>query len=258
MATNFKQFKGLHESPYLFVLPNVWNVKSANLLQEKNAPAIATSSAAVADSLGYKDGEGMPFEEYLFVIRRILSSVQIPVSVDMEMGYAGSREEIYQNMLKLIDLGVAGINIEDSAVDKSNRVLKDATLFARTIEYIKNKLASDNLDLFINVRCDTFLLHVDNKQQETKNRLRIYEAAGADGIFLPCIAEEEDILEAVSTTQLPLNVMCIPGLPGFEALERMGVKRVSMGPFLFSKVYDTVGTLYEAAIASESFLPLVS
>src|SRR6266702_1717243 len=115
MSTNFKRFKDLHESPYLFVLPNVWNVKRALLLQEKNALAIATSSAAVADSLGYKDGEEMAFDDYLFVISRIVSSVKIPVSVDMEMGYGGSHEEIYEHILKLIDLGVAGINIEDSA-----------------------------------------------------------------------------------------------------------------------------------------------
>jgi 2-methylisocitrate lyase-like PEP mutase family enzyme len=180
----------------------------------------------------------MPFSAYLFIIRRILASVQIPLSVDMEMGYGASNEEIYDNILKLIDLGVVGINIEDSTITKAGRVLKETKIFARTIGEIANRLASDNLRLFINIRCDTFILNVENRQQETANRLKAYEATGASGIFLPCICAEEDIAEAVSNTSLPLNVMCVPGLPDLDVLSRLGVKRVSMGPSLFNKLYD--------------------
>jgi 2-methylisocitrate lyase-like PEP mutase family enzyme len=239
-------------------LPNVWNAKSALLFQEKEFPAIATSSAAVANSLGYEDGEKMPFHDYLFVISRILSSVQIPLSVDLEMGYGTSDEEIYANIRELIDRGVAGINMEDSTVTKSGRVLKESQVFAKTIENIKNKLVSKNLNLFVNIRCDTFILNVDNKRQETNNRLKIYEATGADGIFLPCICTEEDIAETVSRTKLPLNVMCIPGLPGFEILSKLGVKRVSMGPFLFNKVYDNIGLLSQAITENGSFSSILS
>ena len=258
MSSKFKKFTDLHQSAGLFVLPNAWNAKSALLFQEKNFPAIATSSAAVANSLGYEDGEEMPFNDYLFVIKRILSSVQIPLSVDMEMGYGTSDEEIYTNILKLIDLRIVGINIEDSTVNKPGRVLKEAKIFAKTIETIKNKLVSKNLNLFINIRCDTFILNVKNKKQETNNRLKIYEATGADGIFLPCICTEEDIAEMVSNTKLPLNVMCIPGLPGFEILNKLGVKRVSMGPFLFNKIYNDVGRLSQAIMANKSFSPILS
>jgi 2-methylisocitrate lyase-like PEP mutase family enzyme len=258
MTSTFKQFKDLHQSSGLFVLPNVWDAKSAKLFLEEKFPAIATSSAAVANSLGYEDGEEMPFNDYLFVIKRILASVQIPLSVDIEMGYGTSDEEIYTNIRKLIDLGVVGINIEDSTVNKPGRVLKDANVFAKTIENIKNKLVSKNLNLFINIRCDTFILNVKNKQQETNNRLKIYEATGADGIFLPCICTEEDIAEAVRNTKLPLNVMCIPGLPGFEILNKLGVKRVSMGPFLFNKIYDNIAQLSQAIIANKSFSPILS
>lgn len=257
MQSKFETFRGLHQSAELFVLPNVWNVKSAVFFQEKKIPAIATSSAAVASSLGYEDGEEMPFSDYLFVINRILSSVQIPLSVDMEMGYGKSEEEIYANILRLIELGVAGINIEDSASEESGRVLKDAKLFAKMIENIKNRLVLANLNLFINIRCDTFILDVKDKQHETRRRLMVYEAAGADGIFLPCIYAEEDIAEAVTHTKLPLNVMCIPGLPGFETLNELGVKRVSMGPFLFTRTYDNMGQLFQEVIAGKSFSPLL-
>jgi 2-methylisocitrate lyase-like PEP mutase family enzyme len=258
MKSKFETFRDLHRSAELFVLPNVWNVKSALHFQEKKIPAIATSSAAVASSLGYGDGEEMPFSDYLFVINRILSSVQVPLSVDMEMGYGASDKKIYANILQLIGQGVVGINIEDSTIDRSGRGLKEAKIFAKTIENIKNKLISENLNLFVNIRCDTFILNVRNKQQETRLRLKVYEAAGADGIFLPCICAEDDIAEAVSHTRLPLNVMCIPGLPGFEILNKLGVKRVSMGPFLFNKIYDNMDHLFKEIITDKSLSPLLS
>jgi 2-methylisocitrate lyase-like PEP mutase family enzyme len=256
MPSKFETFKDLHQSADLFVLPNVWNAKSALLCQGAKFRAIATSSAAVATSLGYSDGEDMPFSDYHFVINRILSSVQIPLSVDMEMGYGASDEKIYANILKLVDLGVVGINIEDSAIEGSGRILKEAKIFAKTVEKVKNKLVSENLDLFINIRCDTFILDVKNKQQETRLRLKTYESTGADGIFLPCICTEEDIAEAVSHTKLPINVMCIPDLPGFEILNKLGVKRVSMGPFLFNKIYDNIDQISKKILADKSLSPL--
>ena len=258
MSSNFEKFKDLHQSPGLFVLPNAWNVKSALLFQENKFPAIATSSAAVAASLGYDDGEEMPFSDYLFIINRIASSVQVPLSVDIETGYGKSDEDIYTNILKLIDLGVVGINIEDSIIHKSGRVLKNEKLFAKTVEYIKNKLGADNLNLFINIRCDTYILNVENKKQETNKRLKVYESTGADGVFLPCIATEEDIAEAISNTKLPLNVMCVPGLPDFETLNKLGVKRASMGPFLFNKVYENINGFSQAITATKSFSPILA
>jgi 2-methylisocitrate lyase-like PEP mutase family enzyme len=258
MASQFEQFKRLHHTSELFLLPNVWNTKSALTFQGKKFPAVATSSAAVANSLGYEDGENMPFAEYLFVIEKILHFVDIPLSVDMEMGYGKSDEEICKNILELATMGVAGINIEDSINVSSGRILGDAKDFAKTIRYIKNKLLSDGLDLFINVRCDTYILNVGNKQKETIQRLMEYESCGADGIFLPCIKDEKDIAEAVQSTSLPLNVMCIPGLPDLPTLKHLGVKRASMGPFLFRKVYETAGQLAESIVANQNFSPILS
>jgi 2-methylisocitrate lyase-like PEP mutase family enzyme len=243
------RFKQLHQS--LFILPNAWNPKSALHFQQAHFPAAATSSAAVANSLGYEDGEAMPFDEYLLIIRRILATVQIPVTVDLEMGYGNTNKAIYANIQKLAELGVAGINIEDSTIQSGNRTLKDANTFAETIAFIRNKV-----ELFINVRCDTYLLNVANKQTDTLARIQLYEAAGADGIFLPGISAEADIAEAVNATPLPINVMCIPALPDFETLQTLGVKRVSMGPFLFNKLYDSITPLTQAITATNNFSPL--
>jgi 2-methylisocitrate lyase-like PEP mutase family enzyme len=269
MSTSVEKFAGLHQSSDLFVLPNVWNARSALAFQECGFRAVATSSAAVADSLGYPDGEGMSFAEYVSVIRRILATVQIPLSVDIEMGYGETNEEIYRNILQLVDLGAVGINIEDSMIRGSGgrdteaqrsgeRVLKPVKSFAQTIEYIKSKLAAIRADLFINVRCDTYLLNVASKEKETRDRMMVYEASGADGIFLPCICEEEDISTAVNHTELPVNVMCVPGLPDLPVLRRLGVKRVSMGPFLYNRVYELAGQLSKAVMAGGSFAPLFS
>jgi 2-methylisocitrate lyase-like PEP mutase family enzyme len=258
MSTNFKKFYDLHHTKELFVLPNVWNAKSALLLQEKKFQAVATSSAAVANSIGYKDGEDMPFTDYLFVINRILASIQIPLTVDMEMGYGSTKEAIYSNVEKLANMGVVGMNIEDSIVSESGRVLKDAAAFAKTIEYVKTRLVAGKLDFFINVRCDTYILDVPNKQDETKQRLGIYNTSGADGIFLPCITNDDDIAAAVASTGLPVSVMCIPGLPAFDILNRLGVRRASMGPFLFNKIYDTAAQIAGGVINAQSFAPIFS
>lgn len=257
MLPNFEKFKALHHAGQLFILPNAWDAKSAIILQEKKFKAVATSSAAVAESLGYQDGENMPLSEYLFVIKRILASVNLPVTVDFEMGYGKTKEQILENVTQLVEMGVAGINIEDSEIHHSERALKDATDFAKTIEYVSKELVSANLSLFINIRCDTYLLNIKDKQAETKSRLKIYESTGAHGIFLPCIINENDIAEAVAHTKLPVSVMCMPGLPSFDKLNELGVKRASMGPFLFRKVYKNQGELAQMVMEKRSFSPIL-
>ena len=258
MSSNFQKFKQLHQQSDLLVLPNAWNAKSASIFEEKQFPAVATSSAAVAESLGYRDGEGMPFMDYLFIINRIVSAIRVPLTVDIEMGYGKTNAEVYTNILKLVELGVAGINIEDSIINQSKRTLKDTKTFGSTIEYIKNRLEAEQLKLFINIRCDTYLLNIEKKREETIKRLKVYETTGADGIFLPCISNENDIAEAVNNTKLPVSVMCIPGLPGFAALNKLGVKRVSMGPFMFNKIYDNIGRLSETIDTSKNFSSILS
>jgi len=258
MSSNFQKFKQLHQQSDLLVLPNAWNAKSASIFEEKQFPAVATSSAAVAESLGYRDGEGMPFMDYLFIINRIVSAIRVPLTVDIEMGYGKTNAEVYTNILKLVELGVAGINIEDSIINQSKRTLKDTKTFGSTIEYIKNRLEAEQLKLFINIRCDTYLLNIEKKREETIKRLKVYETTGADGIFLPCISKENEIVEAVNNTKLPVSVMCIPGLPGFAALNKLGVKRVSMGPFMFNKIYDNIGRLSETIDTSKNFSLILS
>jgi 2-methylisocitrate lyase-like PEP mutase family enzyme len=258
MKSNHEKFKELHSQKELLLLPNAWDARSAIMLQECKYPAIATSSAAVATSLGYDDGEKMSFVDYLFVVRRMLASIKIPLTVDIETGYGENDEEIAINVCRLAELGVAGINIEDSIIDETGRILNDPTAFAKTINHIKATLRSKDLDLFINVRCDTHILNVADKQKETIRRIGIYNSSLADGIFIPCIIDEEEIAEAVSHSKLPINVMCIPNLSALDALNALGVKRVSMGPFMFQKVYASIDKVTKDITSSRTFTPLFS
>lgn len=258
MSSTVEKFKALHTGKDLLLLPNAWDAKSAIIFEENGFKAIGTSSSAVANSLGYEDGENMSFQDYLFVIKRILASVKIPFTVDLEMGYGENDDAIGDNVCLLAELGVAGINLEDSLIGKEGRKLKDPVLFARTVNHIKTKLKSRSLNLFINVRCDTHILNVPDKQKETITRLNIYNNTEADGIFIPCIAEGTHIAEAVAKSKLPINVMCLPTLPSLDTLNSLGVKRVSMGPFAFQKAYKSVGELSKAITSTGALAPLFS
>jgi len=257
MSSSFKTFKSLHTSDSMLILPNAWDAESAILFQKNNYRAVGTSSAGVAASLGYADGEQMPFSDYLVTVRRITASVKLPVTIDMEMGYGKTNESIYANLVKLMELGVVGINLEDSTLASGKRKLREATDFAQTLNYLKTKLSAEKQALYINVRCDTFLLNVKDKEEETTRRLKVYESAGADGIFLPGISKTNDIARVVAETRLPLNVMSLPGLPALHKLEKLGVKRLSMGPFLHDKVYQRAGELAKKVIGQKSIASIL-
>jgi 2-methylisocitrate lyase-like PEP mutase family enzyme len=256
MNTISKQFKALHQQTAPLLLGNVWNVQSAVILQKQQYKAIATSSMAVAETLGYQDGEQMPFDEYLLIIKRIKASTTIPLSVDLEAGYGKTEDEIIENIKLLHDLGVAGINLEDSVVNSAVRVIVNADIFAEKLAGITSRLKALDIDIFINVRCDAFLLGLPNAINEAVNRIRLYEKAGANGIFLPCITAIDDIKATVNCTELPINVMCMPGLPDFEVLSSLGVKRISMGSFLNNAVYKRAEVLAQNIIRERNFSSL--
>ncbi len=107
--------------------------------------------------------------------------------MDLEFGYGNTASEIANNIMSLVKLGVVGINIEDSIIVNGTRKLQDSILFAQLIQDVKNSLIHQNISIFINVRCDAFLLNIPNALKVASERIKDYEQAGADGIFLPCI-----------------------------------------------------------------------
>jgi 2-methylisocitrate lyase-like PEP mutase family enzyme len=250
MKNRFEDFLALHKDPAPLLIGNVWNAQSAKIFEQQNFKAIATSSAAVAETLGYGDGQEMSLEEYFFIIKNIISAVSIPFSVDIEFGYADTPEEISNIIGRLYEMGVSGINIEDSIVVNGKRSIVDATIFA---EKLRSIARLSNAKLFINVRCDSFLLGLPNALDDALSRIALYQQTGVHGLFFPCITKIADIEKVTAQSTLPVNVMCIPGLPDFKHLQKAGVKRISMGPFLHKSIYQKMEALVGEIVTEGSF-----
>jgi 2-methylisocitrate lyase-like PEP mutase family enzyme len=252
---NTTQFKSLHQQAEPLIICNVWDVASAQTAEINGFKALGTSSAAIASMLGYADGEFMPFNELLFIVKRITASSNLPLTVDIEGGFSDDAQTTTGYIKALVEVGVVGINIEDSKVNKINgeRELINENSFAGYLSVITTKLLKDNISVFVNVRTDTFLLDEDKAVKATQNRVKLYQVAGADGLFVPCITKVEDIEAIVSNTTIPVNVMCMPDLPDFDTLQRLGVKRISMGNFIFDALQNDMAIRLKNIVQSQSF-----
>ncbi|AOM78451.1 isocitrate lyase/PEP mutase family protein [Pedobacter steynii] len=253
----FKKFVELHQNTTPFLLGNIWDVKSAQVFEASGYQAIGTSSQALANSFGYEDGEKLPFEIILQLAKRVVELVQIPFSVDLEGGHSRTVSGIIEHIEKLHDVGVAGINLEDT-IAGSTRTLQSVANFQQLLLAISNHIERNNLKIFLNIRTDGFLLGMPAALQETLSRINAYQNSGADGIFVPCITKKDDIIEVVKSTSLPINVMCMPGLPDFKQLEMLGVKRISMGGFFFNRLYEDALKRSAAIVNERDFSAIFS
>jgi 2-methylisocitrate lyase-like PEP mutase family enzyme len=232
-------FRNLHRQlGQPLVLANIWDAGSARLVESLGAKAIATTSAGVAWSLGYPDGNQLPFDKLAHVVRGVVDAVRVPVTIDVEGGYADDPSAVVERLKPVIHAGIAGINIEDGADAPS--------VLARKIEALKQSTASVGLDLFVNVRTDVYLRNLspdEEKVSETLRRATIYRLAGADGLFVPGIVNARQIREVASGTELPLNVMSLPGLPGLPELASFDVRRLSAGSAIFQVLWRHLAQL---------------
>jgi 2-methylisocitrate lyase-like PEP mutase family enzyme len=231
---DYEKFYQLHHQSQPLLVANAWNAKSALLIEKAGFDAIATSSGAIADSLGYKDGENIPFAELLYIIKRIKATTTIPLSVDMESGYTKDLSVLNEHIQQLIDTGVAGINLEDSQGEE---------LYLSKLSSIKNYLLKTNQQLFINARTDGFLQKMDNPLDNTIRRAKLYKDAGADGLFVTGVQDEEIIKAIVASTTLPVNVVGVSQLTSIKLLANWGVKRISMAGILYNAAYKKLDGL---------------
>ena len=224
-------FHRLHAGPAPLMLPNAWDAGSARVIENAGAKAIATTSAGMAWSLGYPDGEQLPMQELLAACRRVCRVVAAPVSVDIERGYGRDAQATGDLVGALIELGVVGINIEDGTEPGTQTLAKPSVLCER-IACVRAMARRHDLPFFINARIDTYLsdLQPEARLEETRKRASAYIDAGADGIFLPGLADAEDIATLVQWLPVPLNVYAgYPGAPAAQALQQLGVRRISLG-----------------------------
>ena len=225
------ELRKLHQGPRTLVLPNVWDVASARIVEEMGYPALATSSAGVAFALGYPDGQRISRDEMLSVVSRIARAVRIPVTADMEAGYGTTVEDMAGTAKALVDAGAVGLNLEDVTGD-TERTQVDMGLQVKKIRAIKETSAKLGVPLVINARTDVYLLPIGpeaTRLERTVERLRAYRDAGADCLFAPGISDRGIIDKLVKALQAPLNILASAGCPSIKELEKIGVARVSVG-----------------------------
>ena len=245
-------FKLLHQQESPLLIGNVWDAASARTFERLKFQALGTASAAIAATLGYEDGECISFTEVEYVVKRILAATSLPLSVDLEAGYSRDITTTIEYIERLHQLGVVGINVEDSRVDEK-RKLVDSNVFAQTIALINQHLKGKEIDLFLNVRTDTFLLETPNAVDETIRRIKRYEQAGANGIFVPGAEREDDIIRVVSATALPVNVIATPNLPSFDRLKSLGIKRISTGNWFHWAMHQRLMDIIAVTTKHQSF-----
>lgn len=228
------QFHALHTSEELLFLGNAWDMLSAVALEKAGFKAIGTTSWGIANTLGFSDGELIDFDQHVSVIRTIAEHVQIPVSADIEAGYGEDTATIVEHVLRVADVGVAGINIEDSL--KTQKGLREVGLHSNLLSKIRTALDGRGFQkFFINARTDTYL-QMDAPLSETIERAKAYMDSGASGIFVPGLKSDEEIREVVFHVHAPLNVLSLPGLTNVHQLQQLGVKRFSFGNAFSDKI----------------------
>ena len=195
-----------------------------------HTPAIATSSWAVAEAQGYRDGEDIPITFARAIIERIAATVDVPVTADFEGGYTEDDHALADNVSRLLDTGIVGINFEDRVVKGSG--LYDAERQATRINAIRRAADAKGVALFINARTDLFLGQGNDPSEvvdDAVNRSKAYADAGASGFFIPGLQEEALIARICEGVALPVNVMVTDGVPDNHRLAQIGVARISYG-----------------------------
>ncbi|GII59039.1 hypothetical protein Pth03_74280 [Planotetraspora thailandica] len=218
-------FRELHHGDRPLVLPNAWDVGSALAFLDAGFAAIGTTSFGVASSLGRPDG-GRSTREANLSLARALSRLPCHVSVDVEDGYADEPDQV---AAYVAELGVAGINIEDSTGER----LISPDAHAAKVAAIKARCPG----LFVNARVDTYWLGQDATVEATLERAARYVQAGADGVFVPGASEPSVLRALAGAVVAPLNVLAIPGLSIGELAE-LGVRRVSTGSLPYRAAID--------------------
>lgn len=235
-------FRRLHATGPVLLLANAWDAGSARLIESLGAPAIATTSCGVAWAQGYPDGDVLPVDDLLTVIARIKRVIRVPLTVDMEGGYSDDPQAVADLAARVAAAGAAGINLEDGSGAPERLAAKIAAIRGAV-----------GADLFVNARTDVFLRGigpVEGRVAEVNVRARRYADAGADGLFVPGIAEAADIGAVARATPLPLNVMALPVLPPLAELQALGVRRLSAGGSIAEAALGTTRRLASAFLAS--------
>lgn len=254
-AQKAELFRKLHHGPRMLLLPNAWDVASARILEECGHPAIATSSAAVAFSLGYPDGQRISRDEMLEVCGRIARAVNIPVTADLEAAYGTTVKDVVETVKAAIAAGIIGMNLEDVTGD-DERSLVDTALQVEKIRAICETAKSLGVPFVLNARTDIYLMPIGpeaTRFERTVERSRAYRDAGASCLFVPGLYDRDTIAKLVKAVNAPLNILATPACPAMEELEKVGVARVSAGSGLMRAAMGVVQRVAREILEERSF-----
>jgi len=233
--TRAERFHALHASEAPVRLVNAWDALSARVFAASGAPAIGTSSFAVALANGYQDGQNIPWSAVCDVVRSITNAVDVPVTVDIEAGQGGSPETVAAAVADVIARGAVGINLEDGIPGQPGALFDVATQRER-VAAARAAADESTVPMFLNARCDVWFgasIAADDQLDAAIARTTAYVDAGADGVFVPGLTDLTMLRQLIEAVGVPVNVMHWPGLPPYEELVDAGVRRISQGGSAF-------------------------
>ncbi|MCL2367516.1 MAG: isocitrate lyase/phosphoenolpyruvate mutase family protein [Oscillospiraceae bacterium] len=245
-------FAHMHKENRLFVLPNAWNVGSAYVFEKQGFKAVGTSSAGIAHDLGFPDGEYISFDDLLWVVQKIASRIDIPLSIDFERGYSEVPEGVKENARKLLLAGAVGFNIEDGLPNGDLESLETQVAKISALAELKSEL---DMGFVINARTDVFPLDGadETSMQMVLERCNAFVEAGADCVFVIGAKDEVAIARLVDGVKAPVNIFLRPGIGSFEDLDKLGVRRLSVGcnaaRYSYSRVIDMARDLYDGDVS---------
>jgi 2-methylisocitrate lyase-like PEP mutase family enzyme len=251
------KFRAMHRG-LILRLPNAWDVSSARVFEDAGFGAIATTSAGVAFSLGYPDGQKITREEMLARVGRIARAVKVPVTADVEAGYGNRPEDAGRTAREVIEAGAVGMNLEDVKDDPPNS-LADLSLQVEKVRAVKEAALKTGVLLVLNARTDVYLKEVgapETRYDETIRRLIAYRDAGADCVFVPGLRDSQTISRIVQDVKCPVNILAGPGSLTIPELEKLGVARVSVGSSAMRATLGLVKRISEELKSSGTYATL--
>ncbi|MFG2294813.1 isocitrate lyase/phosphoenolpyruvate mutase family protein [Streptomyces sp. NPDC048603] len=249
LTARARAFTALHDPAAPLALANAWDVATARIVQAAGAPAIATTSAGVAWSLGAPDGDVLARDRALDLIRRVVDAVSVPVTADIEGGFGADADAVGETVAGVLDAGAVGINIEDGSRSPAEQ--------AERLAAARAAADSAGVPLYVNARIDTYLrgygAEGPARLDETLARAARYLEAGASGVFVPGVHDPATVAELAKGVPAPLNVLAGPGAPAVAELGALGVSRVSLGSWVAEAAYALVKRATEELLAAGTY-----
>lgn len=259
-AQKAETLRALHRGPRILILPNAWDVASARVIEDLGAPAIATTSAGIAASLGYTDGQHISRDEMLDVIARVAAAVRVPVTADFEAGYGSSLEDVADSAKALVAAGAVGLNFEDITGPNESDYVELGLQVKKIQKLLEVSTAAMGVPLVVNARTDIYLLPIGpeaTRFDRTVERLRAYRQAGSHCVFAPGVTDAPTISRLVKAVDAPLNILLTGTCPPPRELEKLGVARVSAGSGLMRSALGHTRRVAQHLLQGDSYASML-